>query len=517
MGILEFFPDGLTPRAGQRDALETIEKRWDEADVFVVEAPTAFGKTHVVMTLARWLHKVQGKKSFIVTPTNVLRDQYKRDVPRLFSIKKRHEYTCIRSTPSCQINCQEWYDEHSQPCKGCPHTKALRQARVLPYQVNNTYAYMAHKLFMPVLIADEAHTLVQMRKELAARTLWWHDYHFPHYVRDYKGLLRWTKEKLVEFDGVDEHAATAVKQRKKRLELLHADLISGEHKFLVEKGVGLYRGVEKPCLKMLPINTSAEPPLLWPPGKVEKVFLFSATIGQKDIEQLGLADRRVCWIRGESPIPAAQRPFVSEASLNMSYSGGGKDLDQLASYVVRLMRRHEGEAGLIHITYSLMDALRLRLSSLLAAEHPAEWNRLLFHTRTNKQAQFDSFVSRTDGPVFLCAGLYEGVDLPDDLGRWQLITKVPWASLADPALKWLADSDPEQYQWDTLKLVMQAAGRVCRTPTDWGITYCSDRSVRRLPRELMPLWFGAALDAGEQLIKDGGLDEIQRLRKAHAK
>jgi len=77
----------------------------------------------------------------------------------------------------------------------------------------------------------------------------------------------------------------------------------------------------------------------------------------------------------------------------------------------------------------------------------------------------------------------EGVSLDYDLARWQVITKCPYPSLAEPAIRYLADQKPAWYQWETLKKLVQACGRVCRTPEDWGITYITDTTALRLFRE----------------------------------
>ena len=95
--------------------------------------------------------------------------------------------------------------------------------------------------------------------------------------------------------------------------------------------------------------------------------------------------------------------------------------------------------------------------------------------------------------------MYEGIDLPEDLGRWQIIVRTPWKSLADPAIRHKAGLDPEWFHWESLKDLIQACGRICRTPTDFGATYILDAAAQRLidgAPGLIPHWFRDALDAG---------------------
>jgi Rad3-related DNA helicase len=90
------------------------------------------------------------------------------------------------------------------------------------------------------------------------------------------------------------------------------------------------------------------------------------------------------------------------------------------------------------------------------------------------------------------SGMYEGVSLDEDLARWQIICKVPWPSLAEPAMKYLATEDKEYYANRTIKDIVQTYGRVCRGPTDSGTTLIWDNTFERLLKEhssLFPKWF----------------------------
>lgn len=122
----------------------------------------------------------------------------------------------------------------------------------------------------------------------------------------------------------------------------------------------------------------------------------------------------------------------------------------------------------------------------------------MFHDKENKRDVYAAFraADPADGAILVASGLYEGVDLPEDLGRWQVISKIPWMSLGNPAIRHLAELDPEWYLWETIKTVIQGCGRICRTPTDFGITYVQDASVHRILTEgghMLPKWWTDAI------------------------
>jgi Rad3-related DNA helicase len=52
--------------------------------------------------------------------------------------------------------------------------------------------------------------------------------------------------------------------------------------------------------------------------------------------------------------------------------------------------------------------------------------------------------------------------------------------LADPLNKYFSQEDPEVYNAEVIRGVVQQSGRICRTPTDIGTTYILDASFQSL-------------------------------------
>lgn len=482
MSILKAVPGGWQLRDVQRDVLLKLEEKFDSSDVFIIRAPVASGKTLLSMTIARYLQQRNKWKSRILVPNNLLLQQYLDSFPSVNTLKKRESYTCtLYENQSVKFDCGEHTrltgtsKKRGAYCKGCPYVGALRKAQAMPYVVINNYTYLAYRLYGEGLIVDEGHLLQGMIKDLAAKKLWHHDYEFPSYVRTYGQLLRWVNERLTRTPN------------DRKLKELKAELLSNKVHYLVEKGYSFYRNEERECLKLIPVDVKDQPPLLWPLGKVKKLFFLSGTINRKDVEDMGLGDRRICVIDAPSPIPVERRPLHLDLRFNLSAAANGRDIPKLADYLAQLAETKPGR-GFIHAPYALAKSL-----SLLLHNHP----RFLFHNTSNKQAIFKEF-QETDGKVMVASGMYEGIDLADDLARWQVICKVPWANLTEPAMQYLAQQDPEGYANEAARLVVQAYGRVCRNPNDFGETFIVDRSFRRLYndyRELFPGWFcDAVLD-----------------------
>lgn len=470
--ILDYFPG--EPRPVQREALLSLEQSWNDADVFVINIPVSGGKSRIAVTIARWAWAQKRKQSAITTPTNVLVDQYKADFPKMASLKKSESYDCVnnKDKENVKMSCSDAKKYFGNCCRNCPYVKDLRKNRAVPYGVYNNYIYMAHKLFRPVLIADEAHNLVPMIASLAEKKLWKHDYDYPDGISTYGSLLRWisTSPRLA-YD--------------RKLQLLFKELTSGAPKYVVTRDVeASYRNSERDVLKLSPIDVSDQPPTLWP-KTVEKIVLLSATLGTKDVEQLGLDRRRVFYYSASSPIPARRRPVTANVGLSMAYANLEENVPKIATTIESEIARRPEQKGLIHATYSVAAMLK---------EHLSKNKRILFHDRENKMEVYQKFreLPADSGAVLVASGLYEGIDLPEDLGRFQFITKVPWPSMAEPAIKYMAETDPERYAWEAAKVVLQACGRICRTPTDYGETIILDSTFQRLYNEyqqFFPQWW----------------------------
>jgi Rad3-related DNA helicase len=180
--------------------------------------------------------------------------------------------------------------------------------------------------------------------------------------------------------------------------------------------------------------------------------------------------------------------------------------DRMADAIFRLAQKHHNSKGLIHATYEQAEYLERAIKHM---DDPARGNkaklseRFIFHTPATKATAYQKFrdASPESGTILVGSGMYEGLDLPGDLGRWQAIAKVPWQSLEDPAIAHMTEQDPSWYVWETLKLLIQACGRICRTPDDDGVTYILDTSFDKLYTDgmkfgLVPNWFEDAVDAG---------------------
>lgn len=485
--ILDYFPG--TPRPGQASLLRQLQESWNSADVFVLNAPVAFGKTLVGMTIARW-----AGKTHIALPNNMLVEQAKEAFPNVSCLERKDSYRCHSYREEVDLsyaNCGSHKARTNEYCTGCPYLAATRAAYARPVSVSNYHVYMAYKLYKPTVIADEAHLLLPLLQDLHARKVWTQDIRLPQSVDTYVRLRDWLKKN-------PEVVAT-----RPALQEILADLETGTEHYLVKRGEERWRNETRDCLSLLPIDTShsEKATMLWPQQKVKKLVLMSATVSEMDVRQLALQGRRVKYIYGESPIPKERRPIIwgtgLESNIRFPYTGEG--MKDLVDSIVRMVTTNDyirTTKGLIHAPYSQA----VVLGKILKERLPK--HAILVHDSFNKQRVFDEFRASNKSCILIGSGMWEGLDLLGYEYGWQAIAKLPYPSLGDPAWSYLAEHEPERYAWATAKTLLQGFGRICRGPTDFGLTIVLDKGFESFyfrQASLFPPYIREAIEYGKGL------------------
>lgn len=494
MDFLQHFPYERA-RDIQARVLQTLGEHWDQYDVFVVSAPTAFGKSALSRTLMSALESVS-----MVTPTNQLVTQFRSEFPDTDTLSRLDSYRCEEWGRPCSVTRAKLQSF----CRGCACGKAMAVAKYRGGPgIYNYHIYLAQKLYRDVLVVDEAHNLLPFIRERMASRIWQHDYGYPDGMYSAQQIATWIR------------TLSPARRRHKKIQTLWEAVTHPHPEYMPQRGIESFNGKgtlrgqpeDRDCLKILPVDISGAPAFFWPglgrrtpgAGVVRKVVLLSATIGKKDIEALGLGGAgraRVLYVSAESPIAASRRPIITVPVVSVNRYNMDSSAQAVAEYIEQIViPQHEGQKGVIHASYQLATILRTHLVG----------ERYLFHDRDNKSAVYERFraADPDSGRILVASGMYEGVDLPGDLGRWQVIAKVPWESLGSPAVRWQADKDPEWYAWNTLRTLIQACGRICRTEEDYGVTLILDASVDKLLteyRHLLPLWYQDALLEGKKLL-----------------
>ena len=546
--LLAHFPAGATPRSEQArllaalgDALAESEDDPGAPRVLVVEAPPGVGKSHIAMTLARW-----SRDAYLLTSQKLLQDQYEREFgDDLALVKGRDNYLCERyhaaPVPTSRGMCRRVRG----PSCGCPYVRAKQRALSAPIFCTNTayFATLRHwhaeqLRRRRLLIIDEAHNLEsQLVGVFTARFSHdemraWFGGPLPRLsmADDYRPILAGHAQRL---EG-------RLEEVRRRLEALRptgepADLVlemplTGEEQDLLEQRDVLesararitffLEAEDREWIVRYPDRAAAELALvpLTVAAMARELFaecaeitvLSSAYLGHRTVlaEYFGLDESGVRVFATGSPFSLEQRPIVYRPVGPLSQATRARLEPSLFSEVAAILAAHPRDKGLIHV--ASYEAGR-RLVQDLSARAPGEARRLLWiDSAGGKAGALDLHRASALPTVLVSPALREGVDLPDDLLRFQVLTKLPYPDLGDPWTAARRARDPRWYAVETAKALLQAYGRSCRHADDHGVTYVLDAQFARYLqhyRTLLPEWFldaaGPALRAAHAGL-DGG-------------
>lgn len=343
---------------------------------------------------------------------------------------------------------------------------------------NHNFVVNFHAKSSNGVVVHNCHNLSSVIRDMHSKSLFAHRVSAPREIVDdpdltHKWVLGLTDSDLQSYTEKERTILASFQKDLRSSQPLHfynwsTDFWSNGGEAWGEK---LYRSepTELPVLVQQPLDIFTKPPPFWQDG--QKLVLMSATVGRHDLYELGLDRTRPVFIEGDPPISTDRNPILKDYIGSISYANQTEMVPRLAEKITEYLDSKRGK-GVIHITYGLANLVKPLLSH----------GRLITHGQGNMREQLKKFLSSDNG-VFLVSGMYEGVSLDYDKADWQVISKIVWPSLQDPLQKYRSKDDPDYYLWSTLKNVIQASGRVCRRPDDYGETHIWDASFERLLTE----------------------------------
>lgn len=485
-----------TPRPGQLFFMERVEAGIVTHDVIVGRLPTGTGKQRCACAIMDWAAAKAGGgglRSVYAVPNNPLLGQVMSERPDVPKLLGGHRYLCPRAGGD---PCDQVRGRAGRYClvphiggpaayhhpDSCAKVRDLRRARgrgaaerklVCVY-----HTLLGHKLAedRDIVIYDEAHNLVKLRQEFAGFSLDMAAARVPDTV--------WTEDEFLEWCG--ERTGGGTSPLSEEVERIVDAVAAGSHILRLED-LEDARGRSRRVARAVPVDVSTRPPGgLWPAiGRGQKVILLTATLSDSDLRQLGLAGRKTLIVDVPSDIPPERRPIFREDVCRMTRGNEAYAIRELARWLGwALQEAWPGVRGVIHLPYRLGEMLR-REAELAGGELA---RRTVYFTPKTRGAVLSQFLSgQHRSEVLIAAGCSEGLDLRDDLARFQVIGDTPQASLGDAAVRWLHANDPVRAEWETVKTLAQTYGRVSRHPLDDGETVMTDGAgFRYMDSSLMP-------------------------------
>lgn len=514
----KYFPLSA-PRPEQQKAIDFILDQLyvQNKDYVIAELGTGVGKSAIAVTLARWVRDNIGdgdNSSYVLTSQKVLQDQYATEFSKYASdIRSSTNFTCLEMpTQTCGdvMRLRRAFpgvSENVVPCKqceatvGCPYTTAKQRFKDSILGITN-YSYLLSETVYAgglqpreMLILDEAHNIesevrrwgsVEISEHVANHDM---KVSFPDDVNDDRVFIMWLAETYVP--ALDVHVAKLLKKLKnafKKKGISDLSKLSQEYTYLDQHRCQINRyfeelgspmneyvvlrdgvkGKRKITLKPLDITMQART-LLYRLGR--KRVLMSATVLDERTftRSAGVPHETSSSISIPSPFPASAFGITFDPIGKMSKAQASLTEKKLLDKVREILDRHPDVKGIVHTASYDVAKMIGKIGN----------KRLLVQTCADDRDKILNIHLNSSQPTLIVSpSMMEGLDLKDDLGRLQIICKVPFPYIGDPVVKIKMERDPQWYAWCTARAIVQAIGRSVRNKDDWTNTYILDECFR---------------------------------------
>lgn len=539
------------PRQHQLETISEIKEAIDNGYKYIVlEAGTGTGKSAIAATLA-----LMYDSTYILTVTKQLQDQYLQDFKNLgfklvkgrsnFKCKKYAEdnldYSCdegrcVLEGYRCEYSLNRSHDDIARN-NTCPYYYQKFVAMNSSVVISN-YPYMFLELNFvedfkkrKLMIFDEAHNLEnnlmsQLKLEFKRKDLKEHvginlsmDLVKKLELGDYTDWIRFIKRirsnysrELNKIKDIKGNSGINEKKSFLRLKISDCDrflehIQRDPHKWIFDFDRRF--GVAE--FKPLKVDNYAKQNLF----KFGDVCIFmSATILDYKLfaKWLGIEEDEIYAIRRESPFEVNRNPIKTYDEFRMSYGNLTEVAPKTVEVIDEILEVHKNDKGIIHtISHQCKNFLKKSLKN----------DRLIDHNTSNRAEQLERFKKSNDPLVLISPSMNEGVDLPGDQCRFQIIYKIPYPSLGDKQTKERKNIDSQWYDYKTALALVQTYGRGMRFEQDYCKTYFIDNRLKgfittdRLTNNFLPNFFIQAIDISPAVIDaDEKIDyESVELRK----
>lgn len=508
--VKQYFPFSKA-RKGQLELTSEIRHAIDNGYKFIVlEAGTGTGKSVIAATLA-----LMAENAYILTMTKQLQDQYLNDFKSIGFrlIKGKGNYPCMTYidegiSESCEFgkcvlqnyNCK--YKKNLNNLEDClkddcciyrrEKSIALHSDVVITnysyanLELNNSSDFTKREL----IVCDEAHNLETqlmsvLSLELSRKELK-EDINFNLskeivynlQIGDYLTWINFIQEITNKYENKKDELEKLVSYDNVSLTKFYKIIKSKIAKFyefleLIEEYPEnwVFDYNKKSMIasfKPITIDNYARKLLF---NHCDSCLFMSATI--LDYEQfakwLGISKSEIYPIRMKSPFDVSRNPIKTCDVVNLSYTKLKENSPKTIPVIKKILNAHKNDKGIIHtISYDCKDFIMNNLHN----------SRLIDHNTSNRTRILREFEESDKPLVLVSPSMNEGVDLPGDKCRFQIIYKIPYPNISDKQVMIRKEMDNMWYDYKTVINLIQTYGRGMRSENDYCKTYFIDNRLK---------------------------------------
>lgn len=512
------------PRPQQIQMLDFVKEAIDKDKKFIIiDAPTGTGKSYAAVMISEWYTSEYNKdaKVNVLTNTKILQDQYTNDFEFIASLKGNSSYWCKKNLMTCGES-KMMSKVKGERCSICPHTIAQTRFKHERVSLTNYHLITAYSMYSPdilserganLLIIDEAHSFEEafcdfISSVISERSLTnlgiWH----PSMAEDLDELTDLYKlsdycnkiivPKLITNIESFINEAKASRSKKKRAELVGkadycdkymcklerfiTDRKNYENNWVFEKTLD-QNGVTRILVEPIWGNEYLKE-LFW--NKYDHVIFMSGTILNTSIFNfiMGIKEEESEYLSLPCPFDAEKRPIIYLKFGKMSYYDKTDTFKRAVPIIKKILEKNKDNKGIIHSgNYGLSDWIKKSIKD----------KRLLIHESKTREDFLVQHLKSEFETVLVSPSMMTGIDLKDELSRFQIILKVPFPNLQSTKIKKRLETRPDWYNWKTLIDVLQSYGRSIRNEDDWAETYILDSCFDQVIKKDVPEYVKSAI------------------------
>jgi ATP-dependent DNA helicase DinG len=522
MSLLDHFPNGFVPQTQQVELINKIDAAFNSGYDFVICcAPTGSGKSFLSKTLSNHSNQVPSVfqnliesynafrvdqfgdfskaeecedqppfGAFALTITKSLQDQYTELFKDSCSLKGKSNYLCrIDANYNVDFAPCHFNPRIKESCilnSTCDYYNDRRDMLINKFGVLNYSMFLSlpeHVRYRQYIICDEAS---EMESELVKRfsrslnykilkRLGYKPTDVP--VENYGKFRIWLGELTLKLGNEIEDLKKILSKKRRNTSTADSDVqrfklftnllaqIQTTIETWEECEYVIEHNLDGVTLKPLRVDNLAKH--IFKYGK--KILLMSATIIDPANFAKTLGIEKYQYVEVDSTFDPKNAPIYVSTSNKLNYKNLKEKLPILKDNILKICNFHKNVKGVIHthtmeITQYLKDNI--------------EDSRFLFRLDgSNNEQIIRQHIESTGPTVLVSPSMTYGVDLKEDLARFQIVAKAAYMPLNDERIKKLFKDDPNWYVNQMLNHLIQACGRGVRTKQDKCITYILDGSI----------------------------------------
>lgn len=529
------FPIRYDPREQQLSALEFLKKSVQSGKKYsLLNLTTGTGKSFLAVSMfTNWYKNfINSSATFdVLTNSKVLQEQYLRDYDFIKNYKGMSNYYCQPFDTDCS-NGKELCRILKNNCGSCPYDTAKNAWLSSDVGLTNFHLFSTLSLYQQdtldrrdsnILIVDEAHDMESiysdyLSSKMSAKALKKCGFTFKEiedlddrYISKIKHMdkyLQFLERKLVPM--LESYKAkyeleitrSSTKRKKiigKQLKNIDGKLFSFKHLFeshandpenivldiIKNKHEKMYSGVELTTSHVWVYEYIKE--YVW--QHYDHIIFMSASILDKKMFSFinGLEPDLTAYYDIPSPFPLKNRKIYYIKVGKMNYNSKEETFKKQLVWIKKILSKYKDKKGIIHTTnYEVTNWLMDNLMD----------ERLIFHDSTNRDEMLEKHITNTTPTILVSPSMTSGVDLKDDLARFQILLKIPYPNITSNKIKQRQKTNKDWYSWKTVVDTIQMYGRSTRSETDYSDTYILDANfsdVLKYNSHLLPKYFTDAI------------------------